>query len=579
MPGSADAVQKAIHALESGGAAVWVRRALAFCLVLGLALFYLLHEFRGLATSQAMDQAQIGRALLRGQGWKTNFARPLAVGQLQRHGKNVAAKIWSDTYNAPLPPLVDAIALLPVKSHLKMTQRDTVYAGDKMIALLSIMLFLMAVVVLYFIARRLFDRQLALLSCALVLICDTLWQYSLSGLPQMLMLLLFNLTIYAFVRAVEEKVAERSVRLWLGLVGAGFGLLALSHALTIWIFLPALVFSVLHFRPRLWTALLLLAPFVLLYGPWLWRNYLVCGNPAGIAFYSFFNQIGLSEAGQMRQSAIDIHVLSLGALRTKIGANLTDQTGRIFQYFGWSVVALFFFAALLHPFRRTATSTLRWFLLALWLGAAAGMASYGITEEQGVAVNQLHLLFVPIMTCFGLAFLLVQWNRLEIENRLARVAFLTLLFLLCGWPMVFNLFFARPQGSFRWPPYLPPAIAVINDWMKPDEIITTDMPWAVAWYADRRAVWLPETIRAYTEMSDYSLLGGKINGMYLTPISGSGNTLRDILRGEYKDWAPVILRSIDLRKFPLKWGALLGLDNECVFFSDYDRQKGNTGQP
>jgi len=66
MPGSADAIQRAIHALEAGGAAVWVRRALAFCLVVGLALFYLLHEFRGLATSQAMDQAQIGRALLHG---------------------------------------------------------------------------------------------------------------------------------------------------------------------------------------------------------------------------------------------------------------------------------------------------------------------------------------------------------------------------------------------------------------------------------------------------------------------------------------------------------------------------------
>jgi len=579
MPGSADAIQRAIHALESGGAAVWVRRALAFCLVVGLALFYLLHEFRGLATSQAMDQAQIGRALLHGHGWRTNFARPLAAGQLQRHGKDVGQKIWIDTYNAPLPPLVDAIALLPVRSHLKMTTRDAVYAGDKMIALVAIVLFLASVVVLFLIARRLFDRQLALLSCALLLLCDTFWQYALSGLPQMLLLLLFNLTIYAFVRAVEAKAAEQSVRLWLGLVGAGFALLALSHALTIWIFLPALVFSVIYFRPRLWTALLLLAPLVLLFGPWLLRNYLVCGNPAGIAFYSLFDQLGASEAGHMRQTAIDFHVLSLGALRSKIGGNIADQSGRIFQYFGWSVVALFFFAALLHPFRRGATAVLRWFLLALWAGAVAGMAVYGVVEEQGVAANQLHLLFVPIMTCFGLAFLLVLWNRLEIENRLARVGFLTLLFLLCGWPMVFNLFFARAEASIRWPPYVPPYIAVLNDWMKPAEITATDMPWAVAWYADRRAVWLPETIRACTEMSDYGLLGGRINGIYLTPISGSDNKLRDILKGEYKDWAPMILRSVDLQKFPLKWATLLGLENECIFFSDYDRQKASAGRP
>jgi hypothetical protein len=176
------------------------------------------------------------------------------------------------------------------------------------------------------------------------------------------------------------------------------------------------------------------------------------------------------------------------------------------------------------------------------------------------------------MTCFGLAYLLVQWNRL------ARIAFLSIFFVLCGWPMLFNLLLAGNKASVRWPPYVPPYIAVINDWMKPNEITATNMPLAVAWYADRRAVWLPETIRAYTEMSDYDLLGGKINAIYLTPISGSGNTLRDILKGEYKDWAPVILRNVDLPRFPLKWATLLGLGNECVFFSDYDRQKSSEGK-
>jgi hypothetical protein len=51
------------------------------------------------------------------------------------------------------------------------------------------------------------------------------------------------------------------------------------------------------------------------------------------------------------------------------------------------------------------------------------------------------------------------------------------------------------------------------------------------------------------------------------------------LKGEYKDWAPMILRSVDLQKFPLKWATLLGLENECIFFSDYDRQKASAGRP
>jgi hypothetical protein len=109
--------------------------------------------------------------------------------------------------------------------------------------------------------------------------------------------------------------------------------------------------------------------------------------------------------------------------------------------------------------------------------------------------------------------------------------------------------------------------------MKPEEITASDMPWAIAWYADRRSIWLPDTVRAFTEFHDYGVFGAPVNGLYLTPISGSQNKLGDILKGEYKDWAAVILRSVDLQRFPLKWATLLGLENECVFFSDHDRQR------
>ncbi len=576
MPGSADFIQRTVHALEAGGAAKWIVRIVVALAIMGLGCFYLLHEFRGLGASQGMDQAQIGRELIRGHGWATQFARPLAAGQLQGHGKNPAQKVWVDTYNAPLPPLVDALALLPIKGSLKMTPRDIVYRGDQAIAIMSMLLFIASVVVLFFLARRLFDQQLALLSCGLVLVCDLIWQYTLSGLPQMLLLLLFNLTLYLLVRAIEAQAAGRQVGVWLAAAGVGFGLLALSHALTLWIFLPALIFCAIHFRPRAWAAILVLVPVVVLYTPWLLRNYVVSGNPGGVAIFSFFDQIGMSEAGHMRHLGIDFHALSLGAWRNKVTGNLTNQMGQILHYFGWSIVALFFFATVLHPFRRIEAAATRWLVLVMWLGAAAGMAIYGVTEEQGVSANQLHLLFIPIMTCFGLAYLLVQWNRFGIEDRLARVGFLVALFFLCGVPLIFNSALSSNKGSIRWPPYVPPYIAVIGEWMGPEEITASDMPWAVAWYADRKAVWLPDTIRAFTEDNDYKLFGGQINAIYLTPISGSQNTLRDILKGEYRDWAPVILRSLDLSKFPLKWATLLGLDNECVFFSDHDRQQINT---
>jgi hypothetical protein len=178
------------------------------------------------------------------------------------------------------------------------------------------------------------------------------------------------------------------------------------------------------------------------------------------------------------------------------------------------------------------------------------------------------------MTCFGLAFLLVQWNRLEISMRLARIGFITGIFVLCAIPMLMNMLLPRTsRPGVHWPPYIPPFISVINDWMRPPEVIASDIPWAVSWYADRRSMWLPVSIAAFTEFHDYGVVGAPLNGVYLTPVSGSDNKLSDILKGEYRDWAPVILRSVDIQKFPLKWATLLGIEGECVFFADTDRQK------
>ena len=573
MPGAADFVQRAIHTLEEGFAAVWIKRALAIIVVLALSTFYIMHEFRGLATSQAMDQAQIGRNIASHRGWQTDFIRPRAVGQLQSNGKNVAKNIWYDTYNAPLPPLVDAVVLWPIRSTWIMSPRDIVYPGDKIIAFSAICFFVGSLFILYFTARRLFDDRLAALAVGLVLVCDTIWQYSLSGLPQMLMMFLFNATIYLLVRAIDAQYAGGRVGIWLAFTGIGFGLLALSHALTIWIFIPALIFSIFFFRPRGWAAVIVLSAFIVLYAPWLVRTYIVSGNPAGVAMYSVLDGINHSEAGHMRRVELDLEGAGPGMLRNKFVAGVTSQIGGIVQYLGWSVVALMFFVALLHIFKKRETAMMRWLVLAMWGGAAAGMAVYGIHDEQGVAANQLHLLFIPIMTCYGLAYLLVQWNRLEIDYRLARIGFLTLLFVLCGLPMIFNVVAPTNRGSIRWPPYVPPYISILNTWMKPEEITASDMPWAVTWYSGRRSLWLPETVKAFTEFHDYGVFGAPVNGLYLTPVSGSQNTLSDILKGEYRDWAAVILRSVDLQKFPLKWATLLGLENECVFFSDHARQQ------
>ena len=69
-----------------------------------------------------------------------------------------------------------------------------------------------------------------------------------------------------------------------------------------------------------------------------------------------------------------------------------------------------------------------------------------------------------------------------------------------------------PRSRVQWPPYIPPSIAQLADWTREDEMIMSDMPWAVAWYADRKSLWLPMTIKAFIDLNDYNQLKGQDRG-------------------------------------------------------------------
>jgi hypothetical protein len=96
------------------------------------------------------------------------------------------------------------------------------------------------------------------------------------------------------------------------------------------------------------------------------------------------------------------------------------------------------------------------------------------------------------------------------------------------------------------------------------------MPWAVAWYADRKCVLLPETMHAFNELSDYGTLGSPVVGLYLTPISGNQDFL-SLIKGKYKEWGPVIMRTVNLNDFLLKSFTPLPIDGECILYADRDR--------
>ena len=270
------------------------------------------------------------------------------------------------------------------------------------------------------------------------------------------------------------------------------------------------------------------------------------------------------------RSQLDLEKVGLGPFRAKILSQMVGQFDHIYNYLGQILVAPAFFFALLHMFKRPESAAFRWCVLLMWLGAVLGMSVFGLFENSPVQANNLHVLFIPLMVFYGMAFVLVLWDPVGNQRAPGPHRLHQRHLSLSSIPFITTLL-ARNAGRVQWPPYVPPFIAILNTWTYDNEIIASDMPWAVAWYADRKSLWLPSTVNDFIAFHDYNRLGGKLVGLYLTPITGNERFISNIVKGEYKEWAPFIMRNVSSKDFPLRAVTALPIDNECIYYSDTDR--------
>jgi hypothetical protein len=313
--------------------------------------------------------------------------------------------------------------------------------------------------------------------------------------------------------------------------------------------------------------LVALAALLIVTLPWAVRNYAVCGNPLGLAGYELVAPVNTAESIYLR-SITEAPPLSGIHPFNRLKNAVFAQSEKIFPFLGMNIVAVAFFICLLHRFKSPSTSAFRLCVVLMWLGAFVGMGLCGV--EGVVSSNQFHVLFIPLFVFFGLAFLIVLWNRLEISIPMMRSVFVGVLVFLCALPMLATLF-AGKNMAIQWPPYVPPFIAVLGEWYGKDEAIATDMPWATAWYAQRKSLLLPKTIKDFNRISDFRVLGTTITGLYLTPVTGNRPLFSDIYKGPYTDWVFMITRPPNVQGFSLPVFTPLPIDGECILFADRDR--------
>jgi len=154
--------------------------------------------------------------------------------------------------------------------------------------------------------------------------------------------------------------------------------------------------------------------------------------------------------------------------------------------------------------------------------AATSMpTSVGATTSRPILLASEYLIVAaPLVFIFGISLL---FNLLDQFTAVAvRYGILAGFLVLTCAPLV--LTFAAPRSSpISYPPYYPPYAQARAAYVPDDGWMMSDMPWAIAWYGDRKAVWLSLKHGAAGTRSHndfYSLHELKpIKGVHLTDLT------------------------------------------------------------
>ncbi len=522
----------------------WVTCAL----IAALAFAYVFITFRGLNSPAAMDQAQVARELARGHGFHTQMVRPAAFQAAQASGKDASITAVQDTYNPPLQALLWApmFKLVPSWWPFDVT-RGTVYVLDRLIAGQGVFWFLLTLLLTHGMARRLFDRTIASLTVLAVAVSPPMWELATTSGPRALLLFLFTLAMYWLTMLVRRAHAAEPVGFGLLLgIGLACGLMVMTHWMAVWLVLGiAVAIAVLAPGQRHSLVVVLTVPLLFMAG-WALHNRAVSGTLMGTGKVTIRSLLSpFTEQSHLRDFSDIAPPVNLDLLLRKINGNINWQMQDLFSELAGVIPALVFFLCLLHRFRRPEVQSMRWVLVIVWACAWLGMSMLGLpgkVEDD----NQVHIIFVPVLTMFGLAALSVFWARLYPgkKNLWALHGHAVIAIVLTGWPMLARLPSDLRAGLFmknqlmNWPPYRPITISFLNKWVAPQEVLASDSPWCVSWYADRTCLWLPKDREQFDKIREISdKQGHHVAGLVITPLATADNVGGIPFSGAYGAWA------------------------------------------
>lgn len=588
MPG----LQEIIHKIELGEGAKIIKWFTVILGLVALTVVYDIQEHHCFVNPESMDAAQLARNLAEGKGFTTDFIRPLSMHLIQtRRGDNDALirTAHPDLANPPVYPLVLAglMKLVPFKWEIL---RETVffhYQPEILITVLNQALFLLAIWQVYRLGRKIFDAFVGGLAALLLAGSELFWRFSVSGLSTMLLLVILLSLMNCLVRLEQGTREEQRRPLWFLFWAAAAGALVALGGMTryafAWMIIPVLLFFILHFpQRRFFMVLVALTVFSLGMTPWLARNYRLSGAFLGVTGYAVAQETSTVLQGTRLERALDpegaeikkVAQVELADYLRKFFMNTSQICQNDLPRLGGNWMSAFFLVGLMIAFNSLTLARIRYFLL-FSLGITVIVQALGRTHISSlvpdVNTENLLVLFAPIVFLYGASLVSLLLDQIELPFPRANILISGVILVVASLPLIFA--FLPPRSfSVMYPPYFPPLIHQAGGWFKQDELLMSDMPWAVAWYGRRTCVW--NTLNPKEDFFRINDFQKPVKGLYLTQLTLDGKFQSQLVKGDDRPWGrftlEVLLTSRVPAGFPLKT-ALSVILPEQIFLTDWER--------
>ena len=298
--------------------------------------------------------------------------------------------------------------------------------------------------------------------------------------------------------------------------------------------------------------------------PWMARNVALCGRPFGFVVHELLADTTLFPGDALARSLsaeLPDVASAFYALQIKAVANLRTFFAQGFGLASGGILLALFGAMYLHRFVRHASRTLRWCLLPAGAIAILNAAAFGAESLRALVV------FWPLALPYGWAFFLVLLDRLQFEMRAFASAAITAVLLLTALPLLAHVL--PPRSGLPYPPYFHSYVGWVTAMLEPDECLTTDIPWATAWYGGRTSILLPRDIDGFYRIAEKHQ---RISLAYFTTVTRDKPWVRglsDPTAPEYT-WYQVFAAGKVPGNFPLTHGRFLAGSDQLILA---DRQR------